>query len=305
MRTHPVVSIIVVSYATKDILRECLASIVRSVHLSHEVIVVDNASPDGSAEMVENEFPGVQLIKSAVNLGFSPANNLAMERARGNYLLLLNPDTVVMPGSVDRWIDLHRSSAALISGPRLLNTDGSLQVSAWKTPGLLSSLLELFYLHRISGIGRYALERFQGDLAPDFVSGAAMLFDRALYEHIGGLDPDMFWMEDVDLCLRARRAGGTIAYFHVPTIMHIGGQSSKKNMDRVISNQLISRIKFARKHNNSISTMALIGVIYLHVLTRIVAFSLLTTVRHDPRASAYLYTLGKLNRYLFQGDRSI
>jgi GT2 family glycosyltransferase len=275
------------------------------VEMPHEVIVVDNASPDGSAEMVEQEFPLVQLIKSAVNQGFSPANNLAMERARGNYMLLLNPDTVVMPGALATWIDQHRASGASVSGPRLLNTDGSLQVSAWKVPGFLNSLLELFYLHRVSGVGRYVESRFQGDFTPDFVSGAAMLFDRSVYERIGGLDPEMFWMEDVDLCVRASNAGGMIAYFHAPTIVHIGGQSSKKNMDRVISNQLISRIKFARKHSNAISAAFLIGVIYLHVLTRITAFGLLTAFRPDPRAKAYIYTLGKLNSYLFQGDRSI
>lgn len=305
MSAQPVVSIIVVSYATKSILQECLASIARSVEVAHEVIVVDNASPDGSAAMVEREFPEVHLIKSAVNFGFSPANNLAMERARGNYLLLLNPDTVVMPGAVAGWIDRHHASGASVSGPRLLNPDGSLQISAWKVPGVLNSLLELFYLHRISGIGRYSVDRFQNDFNPDFVSGAAMLFDRSVHDRIGGLDPDMFWMEDVDLCVRASEAGGTIAYFHAPAIVHIGGQSSRKNMDRVISNQLISRIKFARKHSNAISAAVLIGVIYLHVLTRIVAFGVLTVFRPDPRANAYVYTLGKLNRYLFQGDRSI
>lgn len=305
MSQRPVLSIIIVSFRTPDILRDCLRSLQAEVDLPCEVIVVDNASGDDTVPMVRSEFPEVVLIESATNLGFSPANNLALERATGEYLLLLNPDTVVRRGALATWLQAHRSHGAGISGPRLLNTDGSLQVSAWKVPGLLASVLELIYLHRWLGIGAYPRARFDTDLRPDFVSGAAMLFHRKVYERVGGLDPTMFWMEDVDLCVRVRQEGASCWYFHQPEIIHIGGQSAKQNPERAISNQLLSRIKFARKHDGPLSAAVLSIVVLLHILTRMTAFAIIAWVRPEPRAQAYRHTLIKWWRYLFHGDRTI
>lgn len=298
-------SIIIVSYRTKDILRDCLLSIRRNVDVAHEVIVVDNASTDGSPEMVAHEFPEFTLVANVENVGFSPANNTGMARAQGKYILLLNPDTVVLPGSIPLWLNAHERRGAAISGPRLLNVDGSLQPSAWKIPGLWNALLEVFYLHRVVGIGRYATGRFTADFEPGFVSGAAMLFHSTLFHRSGGLDPEMFWMEDVDLCVRARKAGGSIHYFHAPTIVHLGGQSAKKNLDRVISNQLISRLKFARKHGSRTGFAFLVLVVQVHVITRIIIFTVLGLFRSEPRAKAYRHTAKRLYNYLFHGDRSI
>jgi N-acetylglucosaminyl-diphospho-decaprenol L-rhamnosyltransferase len=305
MSLRPVLSIIIVSFRTPDILRDCLRSLQAEVDLPREVVVVDNASGDDTVAMVRSEFPEVMLIDSAINLGFSPANNLALERATGEYLLLLNPDTVVRRGALASWLEAHRSVGAGISGPNLLNTDGSLQVSAWKVPGLLDSVLELFYLHRWSGAGAYPRDRFDTDFRPAFVSGAAMLFHRKVYERVGGLDPTMFWMEDVDLCVRVRQEGGSCWYFHQPEIIHIGGQSAKQNPVRAISNQLLSRIKFARKHEGPLSAAVLSIVVLLHILTRMTAFAIIAWVRPEPRAQAYRHTLVKWWRYLFHGDRTI
>ncbi len=305
MSQRPALSVIIVSYRTPDILRDCLRSVREEAGLPCEVIVVDNASGDGTVEMVRREFPEVVLIDSATNLGFSPANNLALERATGEHLLLLNPDTVVRRGALASWLEAHQARGAGISGPHLLNIDGSLQVSAWKVPGLMASLLELFYLHRWLGAGAYPRDHFDTDFQPAFVSGAAMLFHRSVHERVGGLDPTMFWMEDVDLCVRVRRMGGSCWYFHRPEIVHIGGQSAKQNPERAISNQLLSRIKFARKHGGALPALAITFVVLLHILTRMAAFGLIARVRPEPRAKAYRITLVKLWRYLFHGDRSI
>lgn len=305
MSQRPALSIIIVSYRTPAILRDCLLSVRNNVGQPCEVIVVDNASGDGTVELVHREFPEVVLIDSPTNLGFSPANNLALERATGEHLLLLNPDTVVSPGAMAAWLEAHQARGAGISGPRLLNTDGSLQISAWKVPGFWASLLELVYLHRWFGAGAYPRGHFDTDFQPAFVSGAAMLFHRSIHERVGGLDPTMFWMEDVDLCVRVRRMGGSCWYFHRPEIVHIGGQSAKQNPARAISNQLLSRIKFARKHNGALAAAAVSIVVLLHILTRMAAFALIALVRPEPRAKAYRLALVKLWRYLFHGDRSI
>ena len=132
-----------------------------------------------------------------------------------------------------------------------------------------------------------------------------MLFSREVYERVGGLDPEMFWMEDVDLCVRVRISGGTCFYVNGPGITHLGGQSASKNVKRAISNQLISRIKFARKHAGPLVALMLSVVIELHVITRILAFAVLFPFRPDQRLGAYVFTFGKLQRYLFLGDRTI
>lgn len=305
MHDRPQLSIIIVSYNTREVLRECLASVQREVDLPHETIVVDNASPDGSADMVAQAFPDMVLVRNTGNVGFSPANNTGMERARGRYIVLLNPDTIVRPDSMRAWVEAHERVQATISGPRLVGRDGALQVSAWRIPGLLDATLELFLLHRVVKRNLYPAADFDGEFAAGFVSGAAMLFERSVFERLGGLDPEMFWMEDADLCLRIREAGGTCWYLSGPGIVHIGGESSKRNVDRMIANQLLSRIKFARKHGSAVGAMLMAVVIVLHAFTRAVAFSVVGLFRSEPRARAYRHTLVRLYRYLFHGDRSI
>lgn len=305
MHQQPLLSIIIVSYNTRTVLQECLASVEREVDQPHETIVIDNASPDGSAEMVARDFPEVILVRNADNVGFSPANNTGMERARGRYIVLLNPDTIVRPGAVRAWVEAHERVQATISGTRLVGRDGALQTSAWRIPGLLDATLELFMLHRMVKRNVYPAGCFDTDFQAGFVSGAAMLFARSVFEQVGGLDPEMFWMEDADLCLRIRNAGGTCWYVNGPGIVHIGGESSKRNVDRMIANQLLSRIKFARKHGSGVSALLMVLVIVLHALTRAVAFSVVGLVHDEPRARAYRHTLARLYRYLFHGDRSI
>lgn len=305
MLDRPQLSIIIVSYNTCEVLRACLASMQHEVDLPHETIVVDNASPDGSADMVAQEFPEMVLVRNNGNVGFSPANNTGMERARGRYIVLLNPDTIVRPGSMRAWVEAHERVQATISGPRLVWRDGRMQVSAWRIPGLLDATLELFMLHRVVKHNVYPATNFERDFEAGFVSGAAMLFERSVFEEIGGLDPGMFWMEDADLCLRVRKAGGTCWYVNGPGIVHIGGESSKHNVDRMIANQLLSRIKFARKHGSVMGGILMVVVIVLHALTRVTAFSVIGLMRPEPRARAYRHTLVRLYRYLFHGDRSI
>jgi len=305
MSSGPQISIVIVSYNVCGILRDCLLSIREHAVIPCEVIVVDNASLDSTVEMVKNEFPEVVLIASKENLGFSPGNNLGMDKATGEFILLLNPDTLLLPGALEQWLSFHQSQNAGISGPQLLNADRSLQISTWKTPGLTASAMELLYLHRLFKIGQYPLQQFSTDFTCDFVSGAAMLFERKWFEKMGGLDPILFWMEDVDYCYRFRMQGLTCVYFHEPQIIHLGGQSSKSNYNRVISNQLISRLKFSRKHRSGFSSAMMVFVLRLHILTRILIFGLVNLFRKTPKARAYVFSWKKLNRYLYHADNSI
>ncbi|HCA82249.1 MAG TPA: glycosyltransferase family 2 protein, partial [Flavobacteriales bacterium] len=130
MQSGHKVSVIIVNFRVKDVLRDCLLSLRSHAVSGMEVLIVDNASHDGSVEMVRAEFPEFQLIASNSNMGFSPANNVGMDACTGDLILLLNPDTIVEPGALQHWVDLHSVTKAGISGPKLLNADGSLQVSA-------------------------------------------------------------------------------------------------------------------------------------------------------------------------------
>lgn len=300
----PEVSFIIVSCNTCEVLRACLASIRDHAGVEYETIVIDNASSDGTAEMIRSRFPLVRLIENKENVGFSPANNQGIDQATGRFAVLLNPDTELRPGSMRAWIDAHTGHGAALSGPRLVNPDGSLQPSAWRVPGLGSATLELIGFHRFLHAHAYPSARFSSDFEPGFVSGAAVLSERNALVGLGGLDPSLFWSEDTDLCIRAR-AIGQCWYLTGPVVMHIGGESAKKNPRRAISNQLISRIKLARKHRSWATASAIALVIGAHIVTRAAAFTFINLLRKEDHADAYRYTWTRYWRYLVHGDQAI
>ncbi|MBK9148636.1 MAG: glycosyltransferase family 2 protein [Flavobacteriales bacterium] len=301
----PEVAFIIVSHNTREVLRDCLMSIAEHAGVEHEIILVDNASEDGTPDMVRADFPGVRLVASPLNLGFSPANNQGIALAAAPWLVLLNPDTELHPGVMRAWIDGHLWHGAAISGPRLLNPDGTLQKSAWRIPGLVSATLELLGLHQLFHAHAYPSDCFTKDFQPGFVSGAAMLFHRDWSTRIGGLDPALFWCEDTDLCMRIVAAGGSCWFITRAELMHIGGESAKRNPKRAIPNQLLSRIKLATKHRHKVIAGLVAMVIGLHIVTRIMAFGLISVMRKEPRASAYRHAWTRYRDYLIHGDHSI
>lgn len=225
-------SIIIVNWKVRELLRKCLESIRReTVGLDYEVIVVDNASGDGSVEMVARDFPWVRLIASNRNLGFVRANNEAVRQAAGDLVLLLNPDTELHQDAFGKMADLmRRESHVGILGPKLLNPDGSLQSSVRRFPTLASQLaLKLHHLFpRAAPLRRYLASDFDyGKFQPcDQVMGAALMVRRSVLEQIGLLDEGFFlWFDDADLCKRAVDAGFQVWYWPGAEIVHHGGES--------------------------------------------------------------------------------
>ncbi len=230
------VSVIVVSYNTREILRRCLARLAEELAtVDGEVIVVDNASADGSADMVADEFPAVQLVRSTVNLGFAAGNNRGFALARGRYVVLLNPDAFLGSGALARALaHMERSPRVGIAGGRLQDPAGRLQPSGRLFPSLLNELMV------ISGLAaRYPRSRLFGrfdrtwadpDQAAqvDWVPGAfTIIRGRALGE-TGGFDERFFlYYEEVDLCRRMVQAGYEVWYWPDVVVTHIGGASSK------------------------------------------------------------------------------
>lgn len=265
------VSIIIVSFNTCHVLKECLQTLMKETHsIRHEVIVIDNASKDGSAEMVTQEFPHVQLICSPTNLGFAAANNVGFAQAHGKYVVLLNSDAFLTDHALTKAVAFMETHPNVgMTGARLISRDGSWQPSARMFPGLLNHFLTL------SGLAaRYPKSKFLGrvdrtwadPLQPasvDWIPGAFAIIRRTVLETVGYFDEDFFlYYEEVDLCKRIKAAGYEVWYLPEIVVIHLGGESSKTLKDMMISTkgnqvslwQLRSALLFYRKHHGALWT---------------------------------------------------
>lgn len=238
------VSVLVVSYNTCALTLECLASVYEQTErCSFEVIVVDNASDDGSGDMIERAFPEVRLVRSEANLGFAGGNNLAAGLARGRHLLLLNPDTRVLEGAIDRLVEFADADGGRrVYGGRTLFADGSLNPSScWRRQtvwSLACRALGLCSAFRGSAwfdteaMGGWARDSVRG---VDVVSGCFLMMCRALWDRLGGFDERYFmYGEDSDLCLRARKLGAGCVVVPWATIVHHGGASERVREDKMV-----------------------------------------------------------------------
>ena len=232
-------SIIIVNYNTRDLLRDCLRSIYSSQGDFHyEVIVVDNCSPDDSVEMVRQEFPQAKLIASEINRGYAYANNLGFRQARGHYLLLLNPDTVLPPTALQGMLDfMEEHPDAGVAGPKLVLADGSLDLASRRSfPTLDVAFYRLIGLSkRYPNSPRY--NRYNlGYLDPnqvaevDSVVGAFMCIRREALDQAGLFDERFFmYAEDIDLCYRIKVDHGWKVYYNPAVVVtHYKAQSTRK-----------------------------------------------------------------------------
>lgn len=230
-------SVIMVSFETRDLLRESLKVLgTDPPGCSHEIIVVDNASSDGSADMVEREFPKVRLVRSGGNVGFGRGNNQALRMASGEFVLLLNPDARVGREGIDRMMACLRSQPEIgILGPRMVYPDGRLQPSVFRFHSAWREIFIALRLHRLLPKrlrGRLLLERhfgFDETLRVDWLGGSCMLVRRRVFEDIGLLTEATFHgNEDWDLCWRAAQAGWGTVFFHEVSVAHVSGASSRQ-----------------------------------------------------------------------------
>lgn len=251
-------SICVVSWNVKEHLERCLRSVVESSGPEDETIVVDNASRDGSADMVSSLFPSVRLIRSGRNIGFAAGANLALTAARGRYLLLLNPDTIVQPGAFREMVSfLDRCLRAGAAGCRLLEPDGRIQPSVRSFPTYATALERftiLGRLHLLPGVRRrYFRAGFDYGTAGevDQVMGAALFLRRTALDEVGPLDERFYlYFEEVDLCRRLRSAGWSICYNPAASIVHLGGASFDQVAGQARLRLLNSQLEYLKKHRS-------------------------------------------------------
>ena len=209
-------AVIILNYKTPELLKKCLESVLtKKWEHTLEIWVVDNASQDGSAEMVEKEFPNIKLIKSEKNLGFSGGNNLALKKVQAEYYLLLNSDTEVTEKSLDDLIKAMEKNKFDIASCKLINPDGSIQPNAGDLPFGTALLVWLFGIddipilkNKISSVHQNSPEYYTHDKTVGWVSGSVFVIRKEVLQKIGVLDDNIFmYGEDVDYCIRAKRAG--------------------------------------------------------------------------------------------------
>ncbi len=256
-------SIIVVSWNVRELLHACLASLPREA----EVIVVDNASSDGSAAMVAAEFPAVQLVANLENRGFTGGNNQGLALAHGRYVLLLNPDTVVPGDAMAVMVDyLETHPGAGVVGPQLRYGDGSLQSSRRRFPTLATALLESTPLawHWPPERNCWARRYHMADQSPDVVQevdwlvGAALLTRRAVLDQVGGFDEGYFmYSEELDWQRRVKAAGWMIVYLPQAVITHYEGKSSGQVTAARHIRFNTSKVRYFRKHHGPLQGQVL------------------------------------------------
>jgi hypothetical protein len=270
------VSIVIVSFNTCDVTRECLQSVYAEMgSLRGQIIVVDNASSDASADMIEIEFPEVVLIRSKVNLGFGGANNVAFAKATGRYIVLLNSDAFLTQGSLQLSVEhMDQNPGAGLGGGRLTGRQGTWQPSARMFPSVIGDMIVL------SGLAaRFPRSRFFGRAdrtwademqasEVDWVPGAYSIIRAEALKAAGPFDSRFFlYYEEVDLCKRIQKTGFSIWYWPDIVVVHLGGESSRQVQSVELSKtgvqltlwRMRSMLLYYRKHHGPATWFAMLA----------------------------------------------
>jgi GT2 family glycosyltransferase len=291
-------SIIFVNWNSVDYLRDCIASIYKyTTDISFEIIIIDNASPAGDAEVLENQFSNITLIKSTENLGFAGANNLGFTKSSGKYILFLNPDTKLISPAINIMLACIRSLPdAGILGCKLLNADLSTQTSCiMKFPTIMNEAFQTEYFRRRWPTRWGIAPLFSGRPQPakvEVVSGACMLMRRETFETVGMFSDDYFmYAEDIDLCYKTTLANYTNYYTGTASVIHFAGASSAPEWQVVMKMKAV--VQFCVKFRGYYYGLAFRTVLGLSAMARIIAISLLYCVRGGSSRHSLRSALGK------------
>jgi O-antigen biosynthesis protein len=262
------ISVIIVNYNVRDFLHQALVSIQKALKgIKSEIIVVDNASDDGSVEMVRRQFPRVKIISNTVNVGFAKANNIALKKTRGKFLLLINPDTIIQEDTIRVMIEFLRNHSEVgLAGCKILNPNGTIEPAcrrSFPTPWVAFS--KIFGLSRLfpqsKHFGKYNLTYLSPEetYPVEAVSGSFMMMRKETFEQVGGLDESFFmYGEDLDWCYRIHQAGWQIYYVHSTQIIHYKGESTRRSSIDEIHTFYDAMRLFVEKHVSSSSLFLMI-----------------------------------------------
>ncbi len=272
-------SVVVVTYNSREHILECLRSLEPAADgLTMECVGVDNASPDGTADLVRGEAPWVRVIDSGDNLGYAKAVNIGTRATTGEFVLVLNPDSILRPGSLallHAWMRTHPRCA--IAGPRILGPDGVPELSGRSFPGPATFLFNRYSLLTLLWPGnpwsrRYLLSDWDRstDRSVDWLSGSCMLVRRVAIDQVGGMDPAFFMFnEDVDWCRCMKRAGWSVDFVAASEVMHHIGASRQHTSPRVILERHRGMIHYYRKHHPMPPLLDLLAAAFIMLRARI------------------------------------
>ncbi len=296
-------SIIIVSFNTKDLLKDCLNSISQKTSKEFlkkiEIMVVDNSSTDGSVEMLKKEYPTVLIIENRENLGFSKANNIAIRKSKGDYILLLNSDTLCKKNTLEKTLNYIETRPEVgVLGCRLKNKDGSIQYSAGYLPNIINLSLWMKFIDDVPVLNKFLFPYHIN--FPDFykkssdvgwVSGAFFLVRKKLFTVVGLFDENLFmYGEEVEYCLRIAKSGWKANFFSETEIIHLKGQSGEGEKAGLLEE--FKALKYIwHKHYPSWQFPLLILILKFGALLRLVLFGIILGDSHKKEIYAKAFKL--------------
>ncbi len=293
------ISIIIVNYNVKEYIISCIESIYKhtSSKYEFEIIIIDNNSTDGSQNAIKKSFKNIKLFENSQNFGFSKAVNQGVKKATGDYLFILNPDTLFSEDTITKMADEAKSKNLFAAcGPMIVNNDGQFEQSFWKEPTVISTILSIYHMDFINTKKNYKYQNYDEISNVDTISGCAIFIPRLLFIKFGGFNEKLFWMEDIDLCIRLKKSNFGVFYFPKTKITHFAGKSAKTNYNIAISNQLISKIKYFKIHHSIYSyyiiSIFVITITIIKLFFFMLAFSFSSRGRR--KFAAYFFTLRRL-----------
>jgi GT2 family glycosyltransferase len=286
------IAVVIVNYNTREYLRACLESVCAEAPV--ETIVVDNASSDGSAEMVRAGYPRVRLYANRRNIGYGAAANQAIAGSTATYVLLLNSDTLLPAGALQALSSyLDRTPRAAVVGPRLVNPDGTLQRSCFRFPGTFWWFVDNddvsgFFRH-LPVLRNRLLRTWSHRCARvvPWIKGAAIAIRKSAFDSVGGFDESFFlYFEETDLCYRLRTAGWETHFAPHPTITHVGEASTAQYRTDMTVQLVASHLRFCHRHYSVLWFAALTGVMTFTVLGRLLRDFIRLRLEREPAKSA-------------------
>jgi GT2 family glycosyltransferase len=296
-------SIIIITYNSEHLIGPCLDSIYETIKdIDYEIIVIDNASSDNTVAFLQKKYPKINLVVNSENVGFARGVNQGIKKARGEFILLLNPDMRVLQGTINKSLAyLEKNSEIGILGCQFLYPNMRLQASFGNFPSLFTEFLQTTYLYKFLPWGRFIPEstiskkRFKKIHKVDWLSGGFMILRRDVFKKIGLFDENFFmYLEDIDLCFRARKAGFKIIYFPKAQVIHHHMASTKKDPSRAIINELKSLIYYFKKYKKNIFILKIL--IYSKLYLQLSRYKLISLFRkkEKPFVEAYKKVLKEM-----------
>lgn len=289
--SRPLLSAITVTWNAKKYVNECLRSLDRDDELSAEIIVVDNASTDGTPELIAQRFPKFKLIQNSENLGFAKANNIGIRQSRGKYVCLINSDVVLSRGCLNGLFQYMEANFSVgVVGPQMLGPDGGVRRSSMRLPSLRNSVCRAMAADRSSFLSRLLGGQLTSDFSHDRIAdvevlnGWFWLVRREALDQVGLLDERFFiYGEDLDWCRRFREAGWRLVFYPCVSAIHYGGASSGAAPVRSYVEMQRANLQYWKKHRGLLACSVNYGILLVHHVLRLMGYSAAYLIRAENR----------------------